>query len=638
MATARMKGKGKGIASKHQKYEGYEVISRPQPEVKIIKCIGFQKFRYCGENRPGKKYQDKDFLTLALCQLSGKNVRVQIVCFDAERQNEIHPNGLVGRDCEHGVYSKVFPISKNTQIVRIPYLRTERILTKKTHKEEKSKMSTVFEERAEILPFPYSHQCHAQSKLTHKFDTTRVCFGIICTIEGEDAHPLFCLSNVVQNASEKTTLNIMKLSTQYVSAQEGGEIDIFTTEDGPPITAGKCMVKVVVKDQERTAWESPQSTPAQNEILYKRVVSYRVPAFGPNPATDTPVLASVELSCVQSGQTCIAEFVYQPGADSARRLATIHSNKPLRKRPYVPDPTDDVQPNGADSIKRRVKEKVNKNRQNIADPGAEEYKIEPMDSHLPVTVTCPLNANTAAAAASVQDGVPLHQQDDLVLAKDLLTGEVVYLRTQQGPSSDVVMYVHDAQQALSSGGDLTSLTLLSDAPRAVSVPTSEWNTATTGVPNVANSNIRVLETPRRPSSDRVGSSSSGGPTTRRKLKVFSPWVVDEPQNPQLAKEQPSITYVKVNDQLKREPAEMGPPILQKRVSINSDSVPGVSNNLPSGTLVSLSSANNLLSLNSLFASGVLEGVRFDDTGTLLSSSVFEMVQPYIDKMDATKDA
>lgn len=41
---------------------------------------------------------------------------------------------------------------------RIPYLRTERILTKKTHKEEKSKMSTVFEERAEILPFPYSRK------------------------------------------------------------------------------------------------------------------------------------------------------------------------------------------------------------------------------------------------------------------------------------------------------------------------------------------------------------------------------------------------------------------------------------------------------------------------------------------------
>ena len=38
---------------------------------------------------------------------------------------------------------------------------------------------------------------------------------------------------------EKTMLKIHKLSTQYVSAQEGGELNIFTSEDGPPITAGK---------------------------------------------------------------------------------------------------------------------------------------------------------------------------------------------------------------------------------------------------------------------------------------------------------------------------------------------------------------------------------------------------------------
>ena len=49
---------------------------------------------------------------------------------------------------------------------RIPYLRTERILTKKTQKEEKSKISLVFEERAKILPSPFkgknfrpSHPC-----------------------------------------------------------------------------------------------------------------------------------------------------------------------------------------------------------------------------------------------------------------------------------------------------------------------------------------------------------------------------------------------------------------------------------------------------------------------------------------------
>lgn len=50
--------------------------------------------------------------------MSGKNVRIQIVCFDAERPGEIHPNGLVGKDCDHGIYSKMYPISKTTQVIR----------------------------------------------------------------------------------------------------------------------------------------------------------------------------------------------------------------------------------------------------------------------------------------------------------------------------------------------------------------------------------------------------------------------------------------------------------------------------------------------------------------------------------------
>ena len=48
-------------------FAGYESPSKP--EVKIMKCISFQKFRYCGENRPGKKYQDKDFIQLAVSMM-----------------------------------------------------------------------------------------------------------------------------------------------------------------------------------------------------------------------------------------------------------------------------------------------------------------------------------------------------------------------------------------------------------------------------------------------------------------------------------------------------------------------------------------------------------------------------------------
>ena len=43
---------------------------------------------------------------------------------------------------------------------------------------------------------------------------------------------------------------------------------------------------------------------------FQRVVTYRVPAFALDPATDVPVRAAIQLSCVQSGQICTCNFVY----------------------------------------------------------------------------------------------------------------------------------------------------------------------------------------------------------------------------------------------------------------------------------------------------------------------------------------
>ena len=43
---------------------------------------------------------------------------------------------------------------------------------------------------------------------------------------------------------------------------------------------------------------------------FQRVVTYRVPAFALDPATDVPVRAAIQLSCVQSGQICSYDFVY----------------------------------------------------------------------------------------------------------------------------------------------------------------------------------------------------------------------------------------------------------------------------------------------------------------------------------------
>ncbi|KAL8572545.1 hypothetical protein ACOMHN_040449 [Nucella lapillus] len=626
---ANSKVKVRGVASKNSKLSGFEPASRPA--IKIIKCIGFQKFRYCGENRPGKKYQDKDFMQLALCHLSGKNVRIQIVCFDAERQHEIHPNGLVGKDCKYGVYDKVYPISKTTQIVRIPYLRTERILTKKI-KQEEGHVKSVFTDRAQILPTPYSEQCQIQAELNQKYDTTRVCFGVIASVDDLSAEPLFCLSNVVQNASEKTMLKIHKLSTQYVSAQEGGEVDIFTSDDGPPITAGKCSVKVIVCNNDgEVFWESPEITPSIAHILYKRVVTYRVPAYRPNPATDCIVRGVIALSCTQSGQTCSVDFCYEPGADSARRLATIHSNKPLRKRPYVSEPSDEEK--YSDDIKWRVKEKVRSRQQaeTLLDLSRSEVSLP---SHS-VAVTNGLNA-MLPVVPSEQDVIPLHQQDDIVLAKDMVTGQVVYIRAPQAQTntSDLVVYVQDGIPDASTNG----LTMLSEASRIIPVST-EWSEgATLSTPIASTSVVRTMEPVshvRRSTMDQTP-----GPSSRKRSSFVSPWIVAEPVNTPLIngdisfmqpKESSAMSgsAITIRDfQLKCEPTEMGPPILPpgQNVHISSETVPGMSHNLPSGALIS---SANLPSLGSLLASGVLEGVKFDETGTLLSSSVFEMVRPYM---------
>ncbi|XP_076442117.1 uncharacterized protein LOC143281072 isoform X2 [Babylonia areolata] len=634
-----------GLSDMVEEFSGYEPASKPT--VKIMKCIGFQKFRYCGENRPGKKYQDKDFMQLALSNMSGKNVCIQIVCFDAERENEIHPNGLVGRDCECGIYSKNYPISKSTQIIRIPYLRTERILTKKTNKEEGNNKQNVFNERAKILPQPFREWCLRQAKTDQKYDTTRVCFGVIVTIEGSN-EPLFCLSNVVQNASEKTTLRILKLSTQYVSAQEGGVIDIFTSEDGPPITAEKCSVRVVIHDSSgNVTWESDESTPSSDYILYKRVVTYRVPAYLPNPATDCAVRGVISLSCTQSGQTCTYDFCYEPGADSARRLATIHSNKPLRKRPYFSEPVDEEN-RFADNIKMRVKEKV-RSRQNQAEPVMDMSRPEPVQVVQSIAASNGVSGAGVPMSSGEQDTVPLHQQDDIVLAKDMVTGEIVYIRTPQvhnapqvtATSSDIVVYMQDGANLGSTAG----ITVLSEAPRTCAV--SEWNevvaAAATFSPATSTSMVRTIDSASKLQQQRSVVDQGAGPSgsaSRKKRKFVSPWIVAELENTPLVngdisfsqpREAPAAGPAPVYTrevELKREPAEMGPPILTpgQNLQISSENVPGMSNNLLSGTLIS---STNLPSLGSLLANGVLEGVKFDDTGTLLSSSVFEMVKPYM---------
>ncbi|CAL1527098.1 unnamed protein product [Lymnaea stagnalis] len=288
-----------------------------KPSVEITQCISYQKFRYSGENRPGKKYQEKEFMTLKLCNLSDKVVRVVIICTDADNRELIHPNGLVGKDCHDGIYDKEYAVTKPLYLIKIPYLRTERIKTKKN---EYSKIQSVLSERASHLPSPYRERCLSQctDKYTssRKFDTTKVCLGVIVTVQSHQGPfngSLHAISHVVRNASEKTSLKILKLSQDMVQGY-GGYIDIFTTEDGPAIEPDKYIVYVSCKSDidGEEGWVSDKHQPMKEEILYKRVITYEVPPFAPNPSLAHQMEATLHLECPQSNQFCEYKFFYGP--------------------------------------------------------------------------------------------------------------------------------------------------------------------------------------------------------------------------------------------------------------------------------------------------------------------------------------
>ncbi|GFS13649.1 hypothetical protein ElyMa_006727400 [Elysia marginata] len=221
-----------------------------KPSVEIIKCISFQKFRYSGENRPGKKYQEKEFMTLQLNNLAEKVVRVIIICTDADNRELIHPNGLVGKDCHHGIYDKDYVVSKPTYEINQG---------------------------------------------------------------GEYNGSLHAISHMVCNASEKTSLEIYKLSHLEVSAWNGREIDIFTNEDGPAIEPDKCLVYVTLCDVPGAEeWKSDVFSPRGEDILYKKVIKYKVPPIAPNYDISAPAVAMLHLECPQSNQYCCTEFKYMP--------------------------------------------------------------------------------------------------------------------------------------------------------------------------------------------------------------------------------------------------------------------------------------------------------------------------------------
>lgn len=389
----RMRGKqiGRGMAPKakivKKEYINDDMLSMTdahnnpfqspalKPSVEITQCISYQKFRYSGENRPGKKYQEKEFMTLKLSNLSDKVVRVVIICTDADNRELIHPNGLVGKDCHDGIYDKEYAVTKPIYLIKIPYLRTERIKTKKN---EYSKIQSVLSERASHLPSPYRERCLSQctDKYTssRKFDTTKVCLGVIVTVQSHQGPfngSLHAISHVVRNASEKTYLKILKLSQDMVPGY-GGYIDIFTTEDGPAIEPDKYIVYVKCKsdiDGEED-WISDRHQPIKEEILYKRVITYEVPPFGPNPNVSHQIEATLHLECPQSNQFCEYRLLYGPHGGiviesdqhyNGNKYFTEQDIKPKKRLLLEPSEND----GNTEAIKANLKSKLTARQEQI---------------------------------------------------------------------------------------------------------------------------------------------------------------------------------------------------------------------------------------------------------------------------------
>ncbi|CAG5118657.1 unnamed protein product [Candidula unifasciata] len=298
--------------------------------VEITKCIKFQKFRYAGEERPGKKYQDKDFVILKLTNLKDQVVRVVIMCIDADNPELMHPNGLIGAHCTNGIYDKEYAVTKRVFEIVIPYIRIERTKTKKTSLEQ---IKQIMRTRVSSLPVPYKERSRSQysnwEKSPMKFKTAKVRLAVFVTLDDDRGNlngTLHVASNVISNCSEKTMLNIHKLSRYAVSARTGGNIDVFTTENGPDIEPDNYFLQVSYEsDTHQISWKSEEYWPEEMDILYKRIISYKVPPFEPNPDLAYPVTATLHIECPASNLHCTQTFEYVPQADTQIISKTSYS-------------------------------------------------------------------------------------------------------------------------------------------------------------------------------------------------------------------------------------------------------------------------------------------------------------------------
>ncbi|KAK6182367.1 hypothetical protein SNE40_010074 [Patella caerulea] len=330
----------------------------------------YQKFRYPTEKRTGKKQHASKLMTIRLKNIRELDLRekmkISVFCVTDDREHKLHPNTLLGKGCREGLYQftpkqDVSKNSKGDYEFEIPYLY---ILRTKNNE----KMSTL-RATAKLLPQSFKNSFVDSEQFYKEIKTDSVCLRVV--VEFGDT-VLSELSERIthHDGGEKVKLNIIKVTQCSFEAANGGDVDLFTEDKiGPNITPGDYEVRV-----KTCKWESEWKSLSSEDILYKRVINYKVPPYNNQERISEDVEGKIELKCLKNGTSCSVKIIYRPCHADRKRKMLPYSDKPVAcKKPRVeftgkqiyesisdaesasPAETDDVpQPTGSSVAEHKI--------------------------------------------------------------------------------------------------------------------------------------------------------------------------------------------------------------------------------------------------------------------------------------------
>ncbi|XP_050405978.2 proto-oncogene c-Rel [Patella vulgata] len=292
----------------------------------------YQKFRYPTEKRTGKKQHANKLMTITLKNIQESDVedkmKVSIFCVTDDQEHRLHPNTLLGKNCQKGFYQSASKtnIDKNSERdykFDIPYLY---ILRTKNNE----KMKTL-SETAKLLPETFKSSFVDDKNFYKEIKTDSVCLRVV--VEFGDT-VLSELSERIthHDGGEKVKLNIIKVTQYSFEAASGGDVDLFTEDKiGPNITPGDYEVRV-----KTNKWESEWKSLTSEDILYKRVVNYKVPPYNNQERISEDVTGEIELKCLKNGTSCQIDIIYRPcHADRKRKMLPYPDNPAACKKPRI---------------------------------------------------------------------------------------------------------------------------------------------------------------------------------------------------------------------------------------------------------------------------------------------------------------